>query len=598
MIQDHYPKNSFTFIPGKSALHDIGAEDAIIKLKEVEKSLNKDKNQFKILFEQVAIGFAIISIDGRWVRINRKLLDIFGYSEEELFGQPFLGIRHPDDNETNFENINKLLSGNTDKVWLDISFINRYGIKGWINFNATLVCNTQGAPLYFLCIIDDITERKLAEEDLKNQNDKLIEVNEKLNIAQKNLEKKTEELEKASKYKSEFLANMSHELRSPMNSMLILAQYLSDNKDGNLNEDQVQSAQIINKSGNNLLSLINDILDLSKIEAGKMNVYIHKFELREIKDNMDSSFSHMAKEKGLNFYINIADKLPKNINTDQQKLEQIIKNFASNAIKFTAKGSVIFDINRPLPGTDLSNSRLSPEKSIAFSVRDTGIGIPQSKQREIFEAFQQADGSTTRDYGGTGLGLSISRELAKLLGGEIQLNSIEGKGSTFTIYIPEKMKMSDNIVNDRRSKGRPKKSLPKTTKYNKTLFQNKKVLITDDDMRNLFALSKVLNETGANVYKATNGEMALEILNEEHDIDILLTDIMMPGIDGYETMRRIRAQDCFKDLPIFAVTAKAMKEDQKKCISAGANEYISKPIDIDRLISLLDVWLNKTPSND
>ncbi|MFQ5676983.1 MAG: ATP-binding protein, partial [bacterium] len=272
-------------------------------------------------------------------------------------------------------------------------------------------------------------------EYLEKQSEEIREKNRDLEKVRQEIERKAEELEISSKYKSEFLANMSHELRTPLNSLLLLARNLMENKEGALTEDQVESARIIYQSGNDLLALINEILDLSKIESGKMVLNIESFKIEEIAENMKSIFRHVAKDKGLSFKIKLDKKLPPAMRSDRQRLEQIVKNLISNALKFTETGSITVKFFRPPQSTDLSRCGLDLEQAIAIAVADTGIGIPEEKQMEIFEAFQQADGSTSRQYGGTGLGLSISRELAKLLGGEIQLVSAPGKGSTFTLYI-------------------------------------------------------------------------------------------------------------------------------------------------------------------
>ncbi|MCK5544259.1 MAG: response regulator, partial [Desulfobulbaceae bacterium] len=718
-------------------------------------------------------------------------------------------------------------------------------------------------------------ELEAKTRDLEDQKREISEANRNLEQARKNLVKKAEELEISSKYKSEFLANMSHELRTPLNSLLLLSNKLAGNRDGNLTEKQVDLARIIYNSGNTLLSLINEILDLAKIESGKMDINVQPVAYQELKVHMENLFGQVMSEKGLEFKINIASDLPKTLRTDQQRLEQILRNLLSNAAKFTSQGSVTVDIKRPGKGADLSKSGLAHEKGVTFTVTDTGIGVPENKQHEIFEAFQQVDGSTARQYGGTGLGLSITRELAKYLGGEVQLTSEKGAGSTFTLFVssnldemeagsvevredfPEIKKMSvtvdqdrshtyaESIQDDRGSinesdkvvllieddmdfarilydichekgfkcihavagekglafaseyrphaiildlslpgiqggqvldmlkndvatrhipvhiisaaekngdvlkrgavgylkkpvteeqldqvftgiksiiskgikdllivendeslrksmeelfdadnikitsigKGRDALKLIKAAGYdcmildlmlpdisgfevlkemskmgdrstppviiytgkeltkqeqveiNKyadsvvlkgvksderlldeaTLFlhtvieemgddgrarfsrvfdsdaalKGKKVLVVDDDMRNLFALTDELEDAGMIAIKATDGKEALDVLNENSDIDLVLMDIMMPVMDGYEAMGEIRKHPKYSRIPIFALTAKAMREDRKKCIDAGANDYLPKPVDIDRLFSTMRVWLRE-----
>ena len=719
-----------------------------------------------------------------------------------------------------------------------------------------------------------------SEEELKVQQEELQEANQELEersrlleernelILERNLQiqAKAEELAQSSKYKSEFLANMSHELRTPLNSILLLSRLLSENHNGNLSSDQVEYARVIQTSGNGLLTLIDEILDLSKIESGKMELEYHYVPIDEILVEMQSLFSALADQKGLEFKVEKAPDLPAMIETDRLRLEQILRNLISNALKFTSRGSVLLKISQHGP-------------ALSFAVRDTGIGIPREKQQSIFEAFQQADGSTRRKYGGTGLGLSISRELAKLLGGQIHLKSEEGKGSEFTLVVPQEKQaplvppgpepealaepsagqelptggvngkkyvaevIPPSISDDReqltaadkviliveddtafarslldytRKKGykgivavrgdeavalakqfrplgilldielpvkngfevmeelknnpetrpipvhimsshevrtksiskgaidfinkpvafekmseifkriedalsrHPKKVLiveenpkhaqalayfletfhvnaeiksgvnegikalnrnevncvildmgiPSAQTYatleavkktpgleqlpiiiftgknlshaeemrirqyadsivvktahsyqrildevslflhlveeNKTngkqsrykkmggldeVLKGKTVLIADDDVRNIFSMTKSLEGYGMNVLSAIDGREALKQLSENDGEDIVLMDMMMPEMDGYESIRRIREIPRFRNLPVIAVTAKAMTGDREKCISAGASDYITKPVDVDQLVSLLRVWL-------
>lgn len=711
---------------------------------------------------------------------------------------------------------------------------------------------------------------------LEKQRAEIIEKNDVLAKTGAELELKAKELEISSRYKSEFLANMSHELRTPLNSILLLSRDLAQNKDKHLDAEEVESADIVYKSGNDLLNLINEILNLSKIEAGKMTLDIKDLKLKEFADDIKINFARLAKENDLQLEVELSDNLPETMNTDHQKLDQIIKNLIFNACKFTDKGSVKVLIDRPGDEVNLSRSGLFSQKAIAISVSDNGIGIPAEKHQEIFEAFQQVDGSTSRKYGGTGLGLSICRELSKLLGGEIQLESKVGEGSTFTLYLPEggpeilpaseaenavakslsekiaaakeekiqpdeavalddrrDIKPQDNsilvieddpvfvkiLVEQCRGNGfkcltadngeeglkiatekipkaiildirlpkkdgwevldelkrnpntrhipvhvmssednledaflqgvvgtlnkpvsreelnkalsniksfvnREKKTLliveddkvqmkairkliggkdvkvleansggdavkllesvhidcmildlklpdmsgfalldklnamedmdtppvivytakdlssdelakleehsetvivkgvkseerlldetalflhkviekmpkPKqamlTNLYDKdNMFKGRKILVVDDDMRNVFALSKILKQKGVVVIKAENGKKALEFLEKNDDIDLILMDIMMPEMNGYEAIKGIRDKGSKvknHDVLIFALTAKAMKQDREKCIEAGADDYLSKPLDTEKLFSMMRVWL-------
>lgn len=705
-----------------------------------------------------------------------------------------------------------------------------------------------------------------------------------LSLAQKEVEAKAAELELASRYKSEFLANMSHELRTPLNSLLILATLLSENSEGNLNDKQIDFAKTIHRAGTDLLNLISDILDLSKVEAGKLEVNVESMSLEQMRIGLEQVFSPMAERKGLQFSTHIGKEVPPTIRSDRQRLEQILKNFLSNAIKFTESGEVRLGIET---AKWLNKNNLTVE-GVRIDVTDTGIGIPRDKQGMIFEAFQQGDGSTSRKYGGTGLGLTISRELAQLLESRIEVASEIDVGSTFTLFVPfsivgdQTASMSEalpprstpNLGNGRddrtenegirtdseasadkapkrppviegdignisegdrviviieddvdfrkllltqaheagfkalivsngeagieligkqpvhgvlldlrlpdvnglsileRLKANPrtrhlpvhvisgldysksalqmgavgylqkpvsrdqlqgafsriegtlskqikrvliieddaiqrhamrellgdgdieidavglgreaiakleeteydcmildlrlpdvsgfellemldhrtgankppviiytgkelsKEELVKLRRYSESIiikgvksperlldevslflhrveadlppnkqallqslrgkesiFEGRKILLVDDDMRNVFALANALDMRGMKVAVGKNGKEAIEALDRQPDIDLVLMDIMMPLMDGYEAMRLIRRDSRFSKLPIIALTAKAMKGDQEKCLAAGANDYVPKPVDLEKLLSLIRVWL-------
>ncbi len=718
------------------------------------------------------------------------------------------------------------------------------------------------------------TNEQLAEhtQELARQRDAMDLKNNRLHEVQLMLEERADELQRASRYKSEFLANMSHELRTPLNSSLILAKLLADNPDGNLHDDQVQFARSIYSAGNDLLNLINDILDISKVEAGKLDVRPELLILTRMVDGLKSLFLAQALEKTLQFNVELDEGLPSSLYTDRQRLEQILKNLLSNAFKFTEKGSVELRVTR------------REGEQIAFVVRDSGIGIPADQHEVIFEAFRQADGTTNRRYGGTGLGLSISRELAQLLGGTIEVSSEPGAGSVFTLVVPENyseplvaesetvapaptqplvaaiaaaepvatqriepareyalpmvsddrggfpfsersvlviedepqfagilrdlahelkyscliahnadhgfdtavqyrpdailldMRLPDHsgltvlerlkenpitrhipvhivsvedrkeaalqmgaigyatkpttredlkevfsrleaklaqkvkrillveddarqresvsrliedvdveitavefgeqalellrstvfdcmiidlklpdmdghqllermaredicsfppvivytgrnltrdeeaalmkysrsiIIKGARSPERlldevtlflhkvesdmppERQKMLKSVRSREKAFEGRKILVVDDDVRNVFALTSALEQKGALIEIARNGHEAIAQLQNVSDIDLVLMDIMMPEMDGFTAMQEIRKDPRFAKLPIIAVTAKAMKDDQDRCLRSGANDYLAKPIDLDRLFSLIRVWLPK-----
>ncbi|MCH6269293.1 response regulator [Neobacillus citreus] len=590
------------------------------------------------------------------------------------------------------------------------------------------------------------TNKELLEKAaILEEKNKMFELtNREVESAHAELEEQARQIALSSKYKSEFLANMSHELRTPLNSLLILSKLLAENSGGNLTEKQVSFSKTIHSSGRDLLVLINDILDLAKIESGKMRVNPGKVLISDLVEFVENSFRPIADEKNVNFHISLQDDLPLSLISDEQRLQQVLKNLLSNAFKFTNQGEVRLEIGL--------SSNIVEQPTYVFSVVDTGIGIPDDKQELIFEAFQQADGTTSRRFGGTGLGLSICREIANLLNGEIVVESEQGKGSRFSFYVadfqeeakeqkqvkplkevavtiestkvkreeiseptsvPEKdltidgnqpikrLLIVDDDVRQRNSlmelvgaknvvikavstgleameelkvskfdfmildlgltdsNGMDLLAKIKTSpdneklhvfiytgrdlsakeeihllKYTNTIIikdehspqrlmdelelylhsesekeaengdvdtadqatvqkelEGKRILLVDDDVRNVYALMSLLETYHMDITFAENGKEGIEILEKGPRFDLVLMDIMMPEMDGYEAIQRIREKPQYSSLPIIALTAKAMKEDREKCIKAGASDYIVKPFDPDQLISLIRVWL-------
>jgi signal transduction histidine kinase/ActR/RegA family two-component response regulator len=420
--------------------------------------------------------------------------------------------------------------------------------------------------------------------ELEDKATLLEDKNREIARASASLEEKARQLALVSKYKSEFLANMSHELRTPLNSLLILAKLLADNEETNLSDKQVEYARTIHAAGNDLLSLINQILDLSKIEAGKLQIETKRIAVTDLRDYVQSTFRQVADQKGLSFDVRIAAGVPSGISTDAQRLQQILKNLLSNAFKFTERGRVELKIGLVEGAAVPKSEALAGAQSvISFAVSDTGIGIPGEKQQLIFEAFQQADASTSRMYGGTGLGLTISRELARLLGGEISVESNVGVGSTFTLYLPLVTVEREGVLEGELTSPLlvPEPEVPAQTSE---ALRGKKVLLVDDDPRNLFAVTSLLERRDINVVCASTAQEGLAVLNETPDIDLVLMDIMLPGVDGYEATRQIRAQPEHNRMPIIALTAKAMPGDREKCLEAGCTAFVAKPVDVNRLI--------------
>jgi signal transduction histidine kinase/CheY-like chemotaxis protein/HAMP domain-containing protein len=445
---------------------------------------------------------------------------------------------------------------------------------------------------------------------LSEQNRNIEIKNLEIEAARRRVEENAQQLALASQYKSEFLANMSHELRTPLNSLLLLARLLADNPDQNLSDRQIEFANTIHNAGTDLLALIDDILDLSKIEAGRVNIELSPVELEVLAGDAQRAFRAQAEEKGLELRMRLADGVPPRIVTDGQRLQQILRNLLSNAVKFTETGTVTLSIGQAAPERAFGVSTLDDSDGVvAFSVHDTGIGIADEKFAMIFEAFQQADGTTSRRYGGTGLGLSISKELARLLGGAITVESRLGVGSTFTLFLPQ-TQPSDGTG----SRGRPAllaasdEGLPPLTGDTPILrpaaarliggrqLEGITVLIVDDDVRNVFALTSALELHGMTVLYADNGTDGVRMLTEHPEVDIVLMDAMMPKLDGNETTRLIRSLPHGAEVPIVFLTAKAMPEDRESSLAAGADDYITKPVDLDQLLAAMSSWGERSRS--
>ncbi|KGD65865.1 sensor histidine kinase/respose regulator [Alcanivorax nanhaiticus] len=425
---------------------------------------------------------------------------------------------------------------------------------------------------------------------LTEQKTEMAQKNDELELLHHELEDKIRELEMSSKYKSEFLSTMSHELRTPLNSILILSNALGQNKRGNLEDKQVEHAQVIHSAGSDLLSLINDILDISKIEEGKMDVVIDDLSPVELGDHFRRHFAHVAENRGLDFHVNVGEGVPEHFYTDRQRLEQIIKNLLSNALKFTEQGSVTLAIERP-EASDPLPRHLTAEKAVKLSVTDTGAGIPAEKQKLIFEAFQQADGTTSRKYGGTGLGLTISRELARLLGGEIGLHSDgEGQGSTFTLYLPEGSADSLDVVEQSglheadigsNAEAHTAAMVPEQAGDDDFVVREKTVLIVEDDEEFAGVLMELAADYGLEGHICHDGEAGLEYASHYRPSAIIL-DIGLPGIDGWEVMEKLKADPRTKDIPVHFLSG---RDERKKALDLGALDLLTKPVNQEDILS-------------
>jgi CheY-like chemotaxis protein/methyl-accepting chemotaxis protein len=457
-----------------------------------------------------------------------------------------------------------------------------------------------------------VTNEELEEKtrSLEKQKSQIEIQNRDLEVARNEIEGKAKELEITNKYKSEFLANMSHELRTPLNSLLILSQTLAEDNQKTLTDDQRESARIIYNSGKDLLILINDILDLSKIESGKMQVDFQPVAVDELLQNLRTYFQPMIVNKGLASSFSKTGEIPSEIVTDGQRLNQILRNLLSNSIKFTEKGKIEVRVYKPEKIEMSQKFALDGKKVIAFSVKDTGIGIAEEKQQQIFEAFQQADGSISRKYGGTGLGLSITRELTKLLGGEIRLHSIAGEGSEFKIFIPVDNSTKHNtslsgdievkVLSDHDSiRERNVPILLNTTKsdapndvkiksinddHETTKINDHSMLIIDDDPRFADILANLCRKKGFKCLAAATGEDGIELAKKFIPKGILL-DISLPGIDGWEVLRRLKESPETRHIPVHFISG---YEESIDAFNKGAVGYLTKPVTREKLEQTFD----------
>ncbi|MDE3016421.1 MAG: response regulator [Pseudomonadota bacterium] len=440
-------------------------------------------------------------------------------------------------------------------------------------------------------------EMEEKNKTLEEQNAQIRQQAEELEESQRLIEEKVKEVERASKYKSEFLANMSHELRTPLNSLLILAKLLATNEGGNLTDEQMEEARVIHNGGLELLGLINDILDLSKVEAGKLTIAAEDITLDGMVKRMQQQFSPVAKEKNVAFRTNVSAGLPVTLHTDAQRVDQILKNLLSNAFKFTEQGSVTLEARRPEP-IEIQRSSLDYENAIAFSVIDTGIGIEPSKFKDIFEAFQQEDGSIDRHYGGTGLGLTIARKFAHMLGGEIHVRSEKGKGSRFTLVLPVRLACAEmeETPNDAPESARiALKTMPRTSvaefiadDRKNISDKDKALLIIEDDKNFAVTLMNIARKRGYKCLVAGDGKTGL-VLAAEQKVDAIILDLKLPDIDGMNVLDQLKHDLRTRHIPVHIITG--CEEGNVMPLRKGAIGYLTKPVEkeaIDRALTRIE----------
>ncbi len=642
--------------------------------KRIRETLRESEEQFRSAFDFATVGMALVSPEGRWLKVNRTLCAIVGYAETELLEIDFQRITHPDDLNANLTHMQALLRGESPSYQMEMRYLHKEGRIVWVLLGVSLVRDPEERPLHFIAQIQNITTRKQAEEEVRQAR---------------------EAAEAANRAKSEFLANMSHEIRTPMNGILGMTELALDTP---LSEDQKEYLQAIRNSAAALLTILNDILDFSKVEAGRLDLEFLPFDLRDCAAEALKPLALRARDKGLELAYDVRPDVPAVVAGDAGRLRQILLNLAGNAVKFTEAGQVSLTV-------DL-DAREDDEVVLHFRVSDTGIGIPEDKQHLIFEAFTQADGSTTRRYGGTGLGLAICRQLTGLMGGRIWVESRADQGSTFHFtvrlrvgeaeaplvppsslwempvlvandnatnrrFLEDTLRgwhMEPEVVNDgtaalaavlaARKAGRPfplllldvqmpgmggfevaerlrqdgtpvkivlltsgsraddaarcrqlrvsacllkpvkqadllqavlrtlglslqlRRTEPKMPERETSVASTPlRILLAEDNPINQKVAARMLEKQGHHVVVAGDGRQALAFW-ERDAFDLILMDVQMPTMDGLEVMAAIRAEErgTGRHVPIVALTAHAFKGDEERCLRAGADGYLSKPV--------------------
>ncbi|ACL05602.1 PAS/PAC sensor hybrid histidine kinase [Desulfatibacillum aliphaticivorans] len=574
---------------GVEALKDINAARA----------LTASEERFRALTENSSDITLIIGPDNTYTYASPSVFSTYGYKPGMVIGQYTSRNMHPKDVSMVEKALEKALTNPGQPIKLEgVRFRHRDGGWYWLEgvLNSQMDVPGVGGVVFSG---RDVTERKASEQKLQDAYQQLEKKNVELQNAHELLEARARDLEVGSMYKSQFLANVSHELRTPLNSIILLSGILCENREKNLTDSDLECAQAIQSSGKALLLLINEVLDLSKIEAGKMAVNTSFFETKTFVQAIEREFLPLAKNKGLDFSVRMDADIPLRVQSDSQRLEQVLRNFISNALKFTKQGSVVLRVSRPrkedaLPG-------YSPSKCAAFSVTDSGIGIPQEKMEEIFEAFTQADGTTSREFGGTGLGLTISREIARLIGGAVRAESEPGAGSTFTLVIPEVYAAPADppIVRPWEGVGAPGEPEPSPPvkqeplqlhPENERFFNGRHILLADRDMRHVFTLRKILGDVGAKVIVARNAHEILERLQENENVSLIIAEEALLSSDSYAPIKSIRDEEAGKGIPLVVLSKKQDGPNCQSALEAGANACLAKPVNLNSLASRADLW--------
>lgn len=526
----------------------------ITQRKLAEEALSESERKFRATFEQAAVGIVHTSIDGDWILVNQKFCDIVGFANQELINLNHKQLTHPGDIENDDVYRQRLFSGEIKTFDLEKRYISKYGAVVWVNSTVSLIRDDLGEPKCFVDVIEDISIRKQAQEELK----KAKAAAEATNIA-----------------KSEFLANMSHEIRTPMNGILGMTELALATE---LSQEQKEYLGMARTSAESLLRVINDILDFSKIEAGKLDFEDIPFDLRDTMEQTVDTLAIRAHEKGLELACHIHRDVPVGLIGDSGRLRQVIVNLVGNAIKFTEKGEVMIEVEAGRKDLidGCLHSQLPSQRDVCFlcfSVTDTGIGIPKGKGDRLFRSFSQIDGSSTRKYGGTGLGLAISKNIVEMMGGSIWVESAEGNGSTFSFAVPFAVQEDSDVCG---------------AKTREELI-GAKALVIDDNFTCRKILKEMLTDWGMSVKTAAGGKQGISILKaacENQDLfDVILLDAQMPDMNGYAVAEEIKKYPPLKEAAVMMINSKDVLVEAATCRKLGFSGYLIKPVKYTELLN-------------